>query len=76
VNLSKNGMLEQWNNGIMGSIITGSGFAGKFRDSRGAINLMDLKLPLKINIPIFHHSIFPCAKLKLKPHDDLFVLVI
>jgi hypothetical protein len=52
VNLSKNGMLEQWNNGIMGSMITGSGFAGKFRDSRGAINLMDLKLPLKINIPI------------------------
>jgi hypothetical protein len=58
----------------MGSMITGSWFADKIRDNWGAIKLMDLYLPLKINIPIFHHSIFPWAMQKLKSHGSLFVL--
>jgi hypothetical protein len=72
--LAQIGMLECWNNGIMGSMITGKWPAGKIRDSWGAIKLMDLKLLLKINIPLFHYSIIPCAMQKLKSHGFLSVL--
>jgi hypothetical protein len=30
--------------------------------------LINEKLPFKINIPIFHHSIIPSAGQELKPH--------
>jgi hypothetical protein len=68
------GMMERWNDGIMGSMPRRRWSAGRIRDNWGTIELMGLQLPLKINIPIFHHSIFPCAMQKLKPHGLPFVV--
>jgi hypothetical protein len=35
---------------------------------------IDKKLPPKINIPVLHHSIIPCAKRKLRSLNNLFTL--
>ncbi|MFQ5888240.1 MAG: hypothetical protein ACE5HY_06040, partial [Candidatus Hydrothermarchaeales archaeon] len=39
----------------------GSGLLAKFLLTWKLIMLIDKELPFKINIPIFHHSIIPCA---------------
>jgi hypothetical protein len=57
-------MLEQWNTGIMGSGRLGQWFVGKTLLTRKLINE---RLPYKTIIPLFHHSIIPCARQKLKP---------
>ncbi len=35
---------------------------------------MNEKLPFEINIPIFHHSIIPCARQKLGPRKNSSIL--
>jgi hypothetical protein len=56
-------MLEYWNTGIMGSGRLGQWFVGKTLLTRKLINE---RFPCKTIIPIFQHSIIPCARQKLK----------
>jgi len=37
--------------------------------------LINEKLPFKINIPLFHHSIIPSARQELKPHKILLISI-
>jgi hypothetical protein len=49
------GILECWNNGIMGSEKMGHWFGGRIHVDRETIND---RIPFETNIPTFHHSMF------------------
>jgi len=52
-------MLENWNDGTMGTGKMGECCNGKIHLDEKVKNAISNKLPLKTNIPIFHHSIIP-----------------
>ena len=67
------GMLEYWNNGWScpeqreGGEMGSGLFVKFFLTWKIIIILIDEKVPHNINIPLFQHSIIPCARQKLKP---------
>jgi len=55
-------MMEQW---VLGK--WGTGLLAEFLLTWKLIMLTDKELAFKINIPIFHHSIIPCAGQNVRP---------
>jgi hypothetical protein len=53
--------LEYWNDGLMGSGKMEQGFVGKIFLEMELIDINSYGFLFYINIPIFHHSIIPCA---------------